>query len=289
MTLVNNKNLGKSTHNQWKINTLTPKDQRTISIVLPCYNEEKTIGKVLQKIENLNLENYEIIVVDDGSTDRSAEIVKQFKNTKLIVHKKNKGYGRTLLDGIEHASGDIIVTIDSDGQHDPNDIPYLIKPILENRSDIVVGSRYKGHYYYEIPLTNRTGEALIEAILRIFFGVNVKNNQGGFRVFHRKTLNLFKESKFHDMAFTTEILMLSSIKGFKIKESPINLKDREVGKSRVKKVRLLRDLVKSFGYYFVKKLLSLATNKYPRFLREINKPFIKRIIIFLKKTWFSLR
>lgn len=263
------------------------KNKMKISIVLPCYNEEKTIGQVLSKIESLNLPEYEIIVVDDCSTDKSVEIAKRFKNTRVLRHKKNKGYGKTLIDGIKHASGEIIITIDSDGQHDPADIPRLIHPIQQGKCDIVIGSRYLGKYFYKIPLTNRTGEALIEAVLAVFFGINIKNNQGGFRAFHKKTLEIFNESKFHDMAFTTELLMISSIKGYKVKEEPIHLRGRIEGHSRVKKLRLLKDLIKSFVYYFLKKMLYSYTDRFPRFRREIMKPFYQKRFSFFKRIWLK--
>lgn len=244
-----------------------------ISMVLPCYNEEKTIGKVLDAIQSLEFPNYEIVVVDDCSSDCSVEIIEKYKNTKIIKHKVTKGYGGALLDGIKSTEGDIIITLDSDGQHDPKDIPVLIKPVIDGKVDIVVGSRYCGRYNYTIPLINRTGEAILETVLRVVFGIRIRNNQGGFRVFHRRTLDIFSETIFMDMAFTTEILMIGAIKGYRIEEGPINLSGRTVGVSRVKRIKLLRDLVKSLIFYGFKNILFKISSKNPRLREYIKKVY----------------
>ncbi|QEE16038.1 glycosyltransferase family 2 protein [Promethearchaeum syntrophicum] len=226
-----------------------------LSIVIPCLNESSTIIGVIREIYALNLNNYEIIVVDDGSTDNSVDLLRNLKNVKLFIHSKNIGYGRTLIDGIQKASGDLIITIDSDGQHEPKDIPILCQLIIENNADIVVGSRYKGRYNYQIPFFNRAGEAFIEVIVFLIFGKIIKNNQGGFRVFHKRTLDIFKNLKFHGMAFTTEILMSAFLKNYRVVEGPINLYNRPIGKSRVKKIKLLLNLIICFLTYSFQRIL----------------------------------
>jgi glycosyltransferase involved in cell wall biosynthesis len=232
--------------------------ERKVSIIIPCYNESKTILNVVHKIHELHLKHYEIIIVDDGSTDDSVDLLKQTKNIKIITHNDNLGYGKALINGILQSTGDIIITIDSDGQHDPGDIPGLCEPILQNKADLVVGSRYKGSYSYRIPFINRAGEAFVEIMLRIFFDHKngIKNNQGGFRAFNHKTVKIFKEITFHGMTITTEILILALQKGFRVLEAPITLKDRLVGKSRVRKVVLLGNILYCFFYYYVKSLNS---------------------------------
>ncbi|MHA1728289.1 MAG: glycosyltransferase family 2 protein [Promethearchaeota archaeon] len=255
-----------------------------VSIVIPCYNEKKTISRVLDHIESMALPFYEIIVVDDGSTDNIMMEIENFKNTKIIVHKKNMGYGKSLIDGVKHCTGDIIVTIDSDGQHVPKDLLRLYKPIVEGKADIVIGSRYLGSYNYNIPFSNRLGEAFIEIMLNIVFRNSIKNNQGGFRVFHRRTLEIFDNVVFFGMAFTTELLMLGLITGYKIKEMPINLRIREVGKSNVKKVRLLMNILRCIGYYgivFFKNKFKLRDLKIMVPIKNIWKKLLKESSIFV--------
>ncbi|MBD3201152.1 MAG: glycosyltransferase, partial [Candidatus Lokiarchaeota archaeon] len=168
-----------------------------ISVVIPLYNEENSIGKVLNCIPN-HL-NYEIIVVDDGSTDNSILEVKKVENLKirLIRHKTNQGYGAAILTGLKHARGEIIVTLDSDGQHNPKEIPKVIEPILNNNADIVIGSRYLGKCLYRVPLHTRTGELFIKFMLKSLFGLKIGNNQSGFRALRRETLTFFDQMKYN--------------------------------------------------------------------------------------------
>jgi len=128
------------------------KDNVAISIILPMYNEENTIKTVLEDLPNNH--TIEIIVVDDHSTDSSLKEIEKVKleqKIKVISHKRNRGYGGAIISGISQAKGNIIVTMDSDGQHDPDDIINLVKPILDGKADYTIGSRYKGAYYYQIP------------------------------------------------------------------------------------------------------------------------------------------
>ncbi|UYP48029.1 Undecaprenyl-phosphate 4-deoxy-4-formamido-L-arabinose transferase [Candidatus Lokiarchaeum ossiferum] len=235
------------------------KKSNRISIILPCFNEAKTVLSVIRKINSLSLENYEIIVVDDASTDQSPELLKNLDNVFIFKHKSNQGYGKTLLDGIFLSTGDIIITLDSDGQHDPRDIPQLCKPVIDGSADFVIGSRYQGKYCYSLPFMNRIGEAFIEIIIKIFFNESIQNNQGGFRVFHRNSLSIFEDIKFHGMAFTTELIMKAKMQKLRIKSLPIHLFGRIEGKSRVKKIPLFMTLLHSFLYY----ILEYHKKKYP--------------------------
>jgi glycosyltransferase involved in cell wall biosynthesis len=228
-----------------------------ISFILPCFNESATIIKVINQIHDLELPNYEIIVIDDGSTDDTVHLLLESNEIILFQHKKNLGYGKSLIDGIRRSSGDLIITIDSDGQHDPGDVFALCAPILKANADIVIGSRYTGKYNYNIPVINRAGEVFLEVMLQILYGQTVKNNQGGFRAFHRRTINMFDSIKFEGMAFTTEILLQAITSGYTIVEAPIHLQDRLVGKSRVKKFRLLLNLFYCFLYYSYHRIMSL--------------------------------
>jgi glycosyltransferase involved in cell wall biosynthesis len=116
-----------------------------VSVIIPAYNEERTIGSVIEEtiqiMGALGLP-YEIIVVDDGSSDRTKEIANRYK-AAVLSNGKNQGKGYALRKGFQHAQGDIIVTIDVDGAHNPKEIPSLINPLF-NGADIVAGSRFLG-------------------------------------------------------------------------------------------------------------------------------------------------
>ena len=115
-----------------------------VSIVIPVYNEEKAIGddlaSILQTMKNSGYD-YEIIVVDDGSTDRTAEIVRGFKDVQMIQHPYNRGTGAARTTGLRAARGDVVVMTDGDGTYPNQDIPRLLAEMEANGWDMVVGAR----------------------------------------------------------------------------------------------------------------------------------------------------
>ncbi len=237
-----------------KIN-YTDKESVLISIIIPVYNEEKTIKFLLENLPKGK--TIEIIVIDDNSFDGSLKEIKKFKfisQLKIIKHRKNRGYGGALLSGIKKANGQIIITMDSDGQHRPEDISSLISPILNQEADIAIGSRYKGSYDYKLPLSTRLGEACLEKIIQIFFNCKICNNQSGFRAFNRKSLDVFLNTKYLDFAFATEVLLKASIKGYKIKEIPVNIVKREYGVSKIILPKLFLSIISCLFIYILKKI-----------------------------------
>jgi len=238
------------------LNKFKPKDdQILISIILPMYNEEHTIGKVLGNLPRGN--SIEIIVVDDHSKDNSLKEIERInENNEIIVikHNKNRGYGAAVVTGINNAHGKILVTMDSDGQHSPYDLLTMIKPILNDEADYTIGSRYLGSYFYKLPVSTRLGELLIEKLIQIFFGKKIMNNQNGFRAFNRKVISIFKDFKYEGYAFCTEQIIRATIKGFRIKECPIKVYDRKYGNSNVILTKLTMNLFSCILQYILVKL-----------------------------------
>ena len=245
-----------------------------ISIVIPLYNEENSIKDVIKRIPNHQL--YEIIIVDDGSTDNSLRRIKEIKNREITIiqHGKNRGYGASILTGFEKAIGDIIVTMDSDGQHNPEEIPTLIKPIIKNQADVVVGSRYLGSSTYKIPLHARVGEYFIQKCLWFLYRQKVRNNQGGFRAFRKETVKLFRNLQCTGMGFTTELLFIAAHNNLKIIETPISLNSRKAGTSYVNLFRILKSVSFCIVIYTVKKF-NLNVNHF--FLTKIISFFYRKI------------
>jgi len=236
-------------------NFKTKEDQVLVSIVLPMYNEEKTIKKVLEDLPYNN--SIEIIVVNDHSTDNSLKEIEKVKLKRAITvinHKRNRGYGDAIISGISHAKGNIIVTMDSDGQHSSDDIFFLVKPIFDGEADYTIGSRYKGTYFYQLPVLTRLGEVLVEKLIQILFGKRVMNNQTGFRAFNRKVLPIFDNTRYHGYAFCTEQILKVSLSGFKIKECPIKVYRREYGSSSIVLTKLARRIFSCLFYYYIQKL-----------------------------------
>ena len=232
------------------------KNKLLISIVIPLYNEEKSIKKVLSKIPYD--ENYEILVVDDGSTDNSVQKIQEINDPRIniIKHEQNQGYGKAILSGFKYSKGSIVVTLDSDGQHNPEEISRVIRPIKFNKADMIIGSRYLGKSNYKVPLYVRTGEMVISYILWVFFGNKINNNQSGFRAFNRKSINCIKYTKDTGMGFTTEILFRSCQSNLRLREIPITVNPRMHGVSRVHLIKLIKSILLCVAYYFFRKYKS---------------------------------
>ncbi len=192
--------------------------KKKLFIIIPAFNEEKTIGKLLAKLKSGGYRN--IVVVDDGSKDRTAEIAYQ-EGVIVLNHVINCGLGGTLRTGFEYAltnGADIIATMDADLQHKVEDIPKIIKPILSQKADVVIGKREfaSKQMPFSRKLANKTGNLFTF----IFFGLTVSDSQSGFRCFNPKALK-----KMNLLSSKMEICseMISEIKKNKLKlvEVPI--------------------------------------------------------------------
>ncbi len=263
---VDDSNIDKdySTESSSRIKNSYIKDSPLISVVIPLYNEEHSIKNVIERIPDHS--SYEIIVVDDGSTDKSVKKIEEIKDKdiKIIQHEKNLGYGASILTGFKHATGDIIVTMDSDGQHNPEEIPNLIKPIINEQADFVVGSRYLGSSTYKVPLYARVGEYFINLCLWFLYRQKIRNNQAGFRAFRKKTVKIFKNIKCTGMGFTTELLFKAAHRNLKIIEIPIFLNSREAGISYVNLIRILKSVSFCILFYSMKKFNLDANRLLPK-------------------------
>lgn len=231
------------------------KNTTILSIILPMYNEEKTIRNVLESLPDHK--SIEIIVIDDKSTDNSIEEIKKVNSTngiRILQHSKNKGYGGAITTGMRNAKGEIIVCMDSDGQHSSDDIYELIKPIIKGESDITIGSRYLGSYNYPLPLLRQIGEILAEKVLRIFFKLKVKNNQNGFRAYNRRAIKILKRALYPDYAFCTEQILKASVYGLKLKECPIKVSGRQHGTSKLTIIKLALNIFSCLLLYYFRKI-----------------------------------
>jgi glycosyltransferase involved in cell wall biosynthesis len=188
-----------------------------IIAIIPAYNEEKNIGQVLREVKKYV---DSIIVIYDGSEDKTAE--KAIENgAKVYSHVINRGLGGALSTGIKAAlleNPDIIVTLDADGQHDPDDIPKLIKPIISESADFVVGSRFLEKQ--KMPLFRRLGNYFYNLVTWILFGIRSSDTQSGMRAFNKKAAEGL-EIITRGMEVSSEIIKEIKIRQLRLKEVPI--------------------------------------------------------------------
>jgi len=249
-----------------------------ISVIIPVFNEENSITDVINRIPNHR--KYEIILIDDGSTDKSVLKIKEIEKDNIILfqHQKNLGYGAALITGFKHAKGDIIVTLDSDGQHKPEEIERMIEPILQDKADLVIGSRYLGNCDYKVPLFTRIGEYCVKICVMTLFRQRVGNNQSGYRCFRKEILNMLNDNLFVGMGFTTEFLLECALNKLKILEIPISLNPRKHGTSYVILIRIFKSILNCMAIYCLK-----------RYKLKINGSILKNSINTILKLLYRIK
>ena len=209
-------------------------DDVLISVVIPVFNEELTVGNVIDRVtavmQKLGLD-FEIIVVDDCSVDRSLEFsVRQ--GVQVYSLREHMGKGLALRAGFAKAKGDIISTIDSDGSHRPEELASLLNPILRDKADFVIGSRYLSDKPAAAKKLNAVGVRLFNFLIKVLTRVEVSDSQSGYRVMQASILrNMRLESKGYEIE--SEMLVKAVQRGFRVREVPISFEQRTYGVSRL--------------------------------------------------------
>jgi len=177
-------------------------------VVIPCFNEEVTIGSIVLKSKRYA---HTVVVVNDGSSDNTAEVAKE-AGAVVLSHSKNKGKGAAVKTGFKYAlqkDFDYVVTIDGDGQHNPDEIPLMITELLRNGYDVVIGTRFGSST--EMPAWRKLGKRVLDYTTSIGNGGHVTDSQSGFRGFNKKAVELLTY-KLNGDAFSVESEQL--IKGY---------------------------------------------------------------------------
>ena len=204
----------------------------SVSILIPCFNEEKTIKKVIDKVLNVDLGNIsrEIIVINDGSTDQTKTLLESYedrKNVKLIHHDRNYGKGKALRSGINNALNEIIIIQDADLEYDPDQYPNLLKPFIETGADIVYGSRFLGGGDYNRLLFfwHSVANKILTLVCNFFSNLNMTDMETGFKVFKREVLQSI-DLKENSFGIEPEITIKLAKKKFIFFEVPIKYNGR---------------------------------------------------------------
>ncbi len=190
-----------------------------IVIGLPAYNEERKIGSIVSTLQELN---YSVIVCNDGSSDQTGKIAEKM-GAIVVNHQKNMGYGaaiKSIFDKAKEINCDILITFDADGQHNFSDIKEVLKPLISEKADIVIGSRFLGEGEGKIPKYRKFGIKAITKISSLSQNLNIKDTQSGFRGYNKKALEQINPTE-DGMGISTEILIKASKKDLKIVEVPV--------------------------------------------------------------------
>ena len=190
-----------------------------ITVGIPAFNEEKNIASIIQK---LNQVADTVIVCNDGSTDNTAKIAEKM-GAIVITHQQNLGYGeaiRSLFLKARELDSDMLVTLDSDGQHRISDVLPIVDPIIKNQADLVIGSRFLTKNQEDMPKYREIGIKIITTLANTSLEESVTDSQSGFRAYSKNILSEITPSE-KGMGVSNEILMKASKKNFKIIEVPI--------------------------------------------------------------------
>ncbi|MEO7773728.1 MAG: glycosyltransferase family 2 protein [Steroidobacteraceae bacterium] len=278
--------------------------QPRATLVMPCFNERDGIGSTLDQLSEqlTGLESYELIVVDDGSTDGTAqalqEAVRRHPEVRVITHKANRGYGAALKTGIRKARSDLIVITDADGTYPNERIPELVAAV--EHADMVVGSRTAADVTY--PLIRKIPKVFLKAYASWIARQDIPDINSGLRVFRRDVVNRFLNILPDGFSFTTTITLAMLTNSYVVRYVPIGYSPR-IGRSKIKPIRdTLRffQLILRTGMYFaplrvygpvlvmmfVAFIGSLGFDIFVR--HDLTEATLLLMVLFLNSTMFAL-
>ena len=196
-----------------------PDARRLVSVVMPAYGEAATIESVLRRVLALDL-RMEILVVDDGSKDRTAEIVEAIDGVQLIRHDRNRGKGAAVRTGIAASKGDIVVIQDADLEYDPRDLPKLLSPLLEGVADVVYGTRLRGgepqraHLFWHY-----AGNRFLSLLTNVLYNTTISDMEVGYKAFRGdliRSIELVSDDFGFEPEVTAKILRRGDIRLYEV-------------------------------------------------------------------------
>jgi glycosyltransferase involved in cell wall biosynthesis len=229
-----------------------------VLIIIPAYNEHESIGTVLHALRETT-PDYDVLVVDDGSTDHTAAIVRTVHDVELIRLPYNLGIGGAVQTGYRFAlreGYDIAVQCDADGQHPVDLIPHLVEHVMLGTADLIIGSRYVEDSEYRPSLFRRIGKSIMSRVVDAAVGGGITDTTSGFRAANRKTISVFAQH-YPDDYPEAEALVILHKAGLKVAETPVEMNPRQGGKTSINALRA--------AYYMVKVALAIFVDLFRKF------------------------
>ncbi len=235
--------------------------QEKILVIIPAFNEEGSVGKVVEGVHTY-LPQMEVLVVNDGSTDRTSERARS-KGAVVLDLPFNLGIGGAMQAGYRYAfekNYDIAIQVDADGQHDPKEIGKLTEALEEKKIDMAIGSRFIGDSEYKSSIMRRVGIAIFSGVISMIVRQRITDPTSGFRASNRKAIQLFASNYPQDYPEPEVVILLHQCH-LKMGEVPVGMSERYSGESSITKIRSI--------YYMVKVLLAIFVDcfKKPPFLK----------------------
>lgn len=220
-----------------------------LSVIIPVYNEIGTVEEILRRVRAVDLSvpvgygeqsgrtirlEREIVIVDDGSTDGTRELLRRFESESdinLILHEENLGKGGAVWTGLQHATGDIMLVQDADLEYDPRDYPLMLQPILEGRSQVVYGSRFRGGPTKAMFFWHAVGNQFLTLVTNLLYDSILSDMETCYKMFAREVagqLHLTERGWGFDPEITAQILR----RGYRIYEVPISYTGREFNEGK---------------------------------------------------------
>ncbi|MCX7841843.1 MAG: glycosyltransferase family 2 protein [Clostridia bacterium] len=226
-------------------------EKQKVLVIIPAYNEEKSIGAVISAIKEQN--GIDVVVINDGSKDCTGKVAANH-GARVISLPFNLGIGGAMQTGYMFARDnnyDVAVQVDADGQHNPLYVSRIIEKLNETGCDMVIGSRYVEETSYKSSAARRVGMVFFSWLVFVLTGLRVKDTTSGFRAVNRRVIEYFSESYPVDYP-EVDVLVRLHKKGFKVCEEPVEMHERQGGKSSITPLKSI--------YYMVKVSIALLIN-----------------------------
>lgn len=231
-----------------------------VAIIIPALNEAQTIGAVLEELHR-HVPEYDVVVVDDGSADNTADVVAKLDGVTLIRMPYNVGIGAAMQTGFKYAvreGYDIVVQCDADGQHPADRVRSLVERIEDGTADLVIGSRYVADSEYRPTLGRRIGKSLLSRLVDAVVGGGITDTTSGFRAANRKAFSMFARD-YPDDYPEAEALVILHKAGLKAAEIPVEMSRRQGGQTSIRPPHAM--------YYMVKVGLAIFVDVFRKFTR----------------------